>query len=542
MRSDRNWPARRTQLLVIVFLAAAALLQVFVPPISRKDRAERLYEDAWFGATAVSFAAMLGSDESGSGSPSSVKKLEAALRHYPGHPLYEQALVWHYDRAKLPDLLARRELGPEARLLARWLVLDRKTEKWKGKHPISSVPSAPATDPATEQLLAQIDEMAELDASNALPLYDKAMVLSRANRPDEAHAALAKAARVGKITFPQPEVSDAVRDTAADPGILGAYFARSSEYRQIARSIAEEGNRRLRQGQVAEARGLLETGCQVSIDIALSEPRQIISVLVGSAVFSIDGRHLEPIYKDFGMKAKVAEFQKADRAFQRASIDIRGWTNSGYGYAVRMLRQMAAWLSLIGSGVFAGVVLLLAALLRIPAALIRRRRGQEALVVAPWGEGWLARTLLAVFVPVAVVITVMALTIRIDMTEMEPEMVQYAVGVGAIVLGQIVFLILILRRLHHSLDRHIGERTGILRFIFRAPAAAKAWSRKCVTAAMLGQLVFLGCCFALMVIVYRPVLGCHPWQMQRMKVGSQTTEQQFVGRIVAPMKNIDLTR
>lgn len=534
MPNARRWPRRQTQVWIIVILAVGALLTVFVPPLTRHAKAERLYADAWFDVPGDELWDMSSPANTGPGHREAVRKLEAALRLDPGNSVYEQALVWHYGRARLPALIKSGKLGTKADLLAKWILVDRQVHKWKYKQPYSSMLPRPVDDAAVSRVLALLDQVAASDPSNALPRYEKAFVLGRANRPDEAFAEVEKAVRIGRVRFYLPEVDRSVRDTAHDPLHVG-FFESMPEFRQMARSMANASSERLREGKVEDACRLLENGCQMGVDIAQSEPRQIISLLVGSAVFAIDQRHLEPVYKDFQMRDRVAELRRADQAFGDAADGVRKLVAAPSAYGMRLIRQQAAPVSIAVAAALAGIVLVLQALLWIVPA-VRRRGRQSDLPTAPWAEGWLARMLLAVFVPLAVIFAVLAWSARPGPMEPGPSMVLITVGAAIMVLGELILIGLVLRMLHHSHDAHTGERTGILRFVFTAPAAVKAWTRKYVMAAMLGQLVFLGCCFLLTVILYKPILGAHPWQTERFKLGSLSREAAEVTRLTKDLQ------
>jgi Na+/proline symporter len=198
-------------------------------------------------------------------------------------------------------------------------------------------------------------------------------------------------------------------------------------------------------------------------------------------------------------------------------------------------------MALMGSALAAAIVFACASLCLLFAATSMKLRREQMPKAPPWGQGWLARILLAVLLPLAVVLAGLVMTVTPARAESSMVLAAYG-GMAAIGLCEIVLLVLVLKRLHRASDETTGELTGILRFIFTARAAWKAWTRKYVMAAMLGQLALLGCCFLIAIIVYKPVFGAHPWQTDRFKIGSLSREATEVTRLTKELESIRLSR
>ena len=434
MQNPRKWPTRRFQMVVIAVLAVGALLQAFMPPLTKQGRAERLYTDAWFiGYPATVY------DENDSGSSVAIGKLEAALRLEPGNSRYEQALVWLGNRSQLPALLKRRKLGPQARLLAYALIFRKQEQQWTDNNPYPPTSSvehsgARAAGPSANQLLAMPDEIEKADPSNALPHYQKACILNVTNRSDGARAEVEAGNRLGTIRRYTPQVDKAIGDSILSPE---PDFSDLSRFRELARMITDAASDRLRRAQVDQACRLLEDGCQMGVTISQLRPQEFIAMLAGEAVFTISASQLEPVYKDFAMKNKVAALRSADHAFQQVNKEIRADISNGYNPASEITRNTAAPLAILAGAVLSMAILLLAALFWIGADIARKRGHEQALTASPWGEGWLARIMIAIFVPVAVVLFGIVLIVQPKSLEFEMIMTSVIAGGITIALGQI---------------------------------------------------------------------------------------------------------
>lgn len=524
-----TWPSRRLQFGIIAVLVIGAALRVFCPPLTREGRAEKLYTDSWFTNGFSAFT----SRENPKSEKITIQKLEAALKLSPDNSLYQQALVFRYPREKLPELLNHRKFGAEARRLAAGLIYERQSGLTQPGYMNKRI-TAPE---ALGRELEKLDLLAKADPSNSLVHYRKAFILKDMGRMDEAIGEVRTANRLGITRYYVPDIiTEPVLDASCSPMLTISFNGKYTKYRELARVLADIAGRRLREGKSEEACALLEDCCRMGVNAASSEPRNTISVLVGKAVFAIGWVKLEPIYKDFGMKDRLAVLQHAEKIFDRAMETYR----SQDMYSELMAQMMKTVTIPIVLSVAAGIALVLIIinlLLWLPAAIIRRRRGDTALTAAPWGEGWPARMFIAINLPAMAAMLVLLFakpTLLFTNDYSTPVYMYLALG-GLILLAQLILAGVTLRILHHQYDEHTGEHTGILRFIFKAPAAAKAWTRKYVSAAFGMQLIFLMCCFLLATIVYKPIFGGHPWQAERFKIGFISK-----GRAIARQVAIDL--
>lgn len=519
MTGTRTWPSRRLQLTIIAVLALGAALRVFWQPLNKEARAEKLYLDSWF----VGGWNIFQMDKHPESSEAAVRRLEAALRLSPGNSLYEQALVWQYPCRQLPRLLEERRLGVEARRLAAGLIC-------KHREDISVADNL-------GKKLKRLDALAKADPSNALVHYCKAFAFQEAGRPDEAYAEIKIANRLGAIRLYSPETTEPVLDALCGPAVYALPFPDMAESRRLARAQSDIANERLRQGKADEACEILESVCRMGVNIASTEPPSIISALVGKTVFAIAAKPLSPIYKDFGMKEKLAAMQRVDGAFERGFQSCRSAIKDN-PFEKRIAVAFAVPVALVSAAYPCPPLMALLLLLWTLPAIIRKRRKESALAAPPWGEGWLARTFLVIYLPALAIVLGMAFLWSFSLFPgIVPSPDELGPGLLAVLLlAQVVALGAVLRILHHRYDEHTGERTGILRFVFKAPAAAKAWTRKYLIAALAGQLVFLACCFLLATIVYKPIFGSHPWEANRFRVATMSHEQAVVRQIARDLK------
>ncbi|HET6455500.1 MAG TPA: hypothetical protein VFI02_13935 [Armatimonadota bacterium] len=479
-----RWPSRRLQIGAIVVLAIGAAIQVSMPPMTRQARAERLYLDGWFEC--------------------SVPKLEEALDLDPGNSMYEQALVWRYDRDKLPRLLKTRRLGKEAQALAAGLIY---------QHEIESI-----EDPKRKLVL--VDALIKADPTNALPHYRKAALLEEMGRPSLAE--LRRGNACGKMRFYSPTVTDRVLNSSQSP-IMQPMFSDYAKSRGLTRAIVDQAHVSLREGKVEESATMMEDCLRMSVILSSAEPPTTIGVLVGIAMQKIATFTLEPVCKDFGMENRLVRVKRLDRAYERALKACKD--ENAYSSLDHLTLIIAIPFTIVWLGGSAAGLLLLSFLSWILPAI--RRRGQPAINLGLWNQGWIARASLLISVPLMVAAALLG-DYALGYADVRDGMGPYAF---LIVLGSVIVLVLGLRMLHHRHDESTGEKTVIFRFIFKSPANVKAWTRKSLMLLFGGQLAFAACFGLLAIILCKPLLGGQPWQINRFHMAAISHEETTMRRV-----------
>lgn len=519
MSKGRNWPSRRLQIGIILALAAGALAQAFWKPIDRHAKAEKLYHEALFMAS--------------KGKGNSTSMIEVALELEPGNTLYEQALVFMCNNSedKLSNLLKTQKLGPEAQKLAAGLMYGMKKPSYSDK----------SAQTAAKDLELLID-LQKADPENSLVHYRKAMAYRKLDRIDDVISEVRIANRLGAIDLYIPRVSKDVQDSLYGTALFSSvFFDDTASMRDLARTLRNTANDRLRHGKVDEAENILEDCARMGANFASAEPCDTIQWLVGSAMFKIAAADLEPTYREFGQTDKIAALKEINDAYEQGTKEVSSSISrplddlliaTAKSYSIPML--------LVGLAVAAFWISLSARLTSIGEDFQRKRRSEPAMTIQPWSTGWLARMFVVVYIPIIALWSALVWNF--------PQQISKGMSLGlteasfpdvlaaTALLSQLAVVILTLRMLRHSHDTAANERTGLFKFIFRSPAAAKAWTSKYLAAAMLGQLLFLACLGLLTIILYKPIMGGHPWEIEKYKVYTMSKDQAVIGRIAEDLK------
>jgi hypothetical protein len=508
-----------------------------VPPLDRQKRAERLYEDAW--VTGISPAAMMAMMDR-TGNDSAMRCVEKALELSPGNSIYEQALVWFCPPSSLRAFMEKRDLGSKARRLAAGLIFQYEDSRstMPGRHAsgmplpgIGAVKGSGISDAATlTDRLRRIDELQKADPDNAFVRYKRAIAYEQAGRVNDMCAEVHKANLLPGIREYVPEVPRSAADSMIVASASDADFAEMASFRQLARDLADSGTAKLRDGDVSAARTILEDCCRMGVKVASAEPHGFIHFSVGDAVFSIGWFKLNPLYKDFRPQAERDKFRRLYESFNRGQKKLmyHAADNLHSDFFNIRLGIVAIPIAFTAMG-FASIVCLMLVLLFwwLPSVLIRRRRHTEAPALLPWGEGFLARLNLLLFVPI----------VPAAISFMHIPFVSFAVPlialVGVPVLAVLVIIVRILRRCY---IRHADAGVGVWRFIFRSPAEIRAWTAKYLLAALLAYTIGLICCLLVAASVYKISVGNVQWDLARRLVLPTTRDQIVVGKAIADLQ------
>ncbi|MHB0999525.1 MAG: hypothetical protein ACYC27_09785 [Armatimonadota bacterium] len=545
MNEQRTWPSRRLQIAIIIILAAAALIRGFMPPLSKEGRAEKLYIDSWYAGLGLTGI------PNPDGSEKAVKMLEKAIELQPGNSMYEQALVWQYQREKRTELLDRpKPLGKEARVLASGLIYEYSEKKAKNNtiELPANVPSGQMGQPTVKMMpgmpgyskqfspeywqekLQRLDALIAADPDNALPRYMRALAYSDMERPSDMLAEVKTGNRLNLIRAYMPKVADDIKNSMAGEMIFTDYESHA-KYRELARRINDYGNKQLRSGNANEAVATLEECCLMGVRMSAREPKSHISNLVSQAIFAIGWKSLEPAYKDLGMEDKLRQYQRIEDAYNNNSEEIKlSITNMDYSLITRAFiftgfAVSAASFSLSG--------LILALIGWWIMVLVRKKKGQEILSIPAWSEGWLARFFMIAYLPI-VILTGLALISKPFLDFLFDKSGSIFIIV-AYSLALIIATLVVLRRRYIE---HTGERIGFWRFVFRVPSSVGAWKSRSFAAMFAGQLIFIICCGSVITLFYKSAYGAHPWQPMRIQYGMMSQEKAMASKFSSELQRL----
>lgn len=502
MTSASDWPSRRVQVIVIILLIIGAALAVFVPPSSREKRADQLYMNAMFDDDACIFR------EYGFPHKDAATSLEEALRLSPNNSLYEQALVWKYPKDKLPELLKNRKLCPKATILA------------------NSRLHAPA-------------EMTSFDPGNGYPHYMKAGLLEKQNRFDEMYSEIRICNRCKFFRLYYPEVSESVLDSS-EYYALAAPIGAEMPF-NVERKIERISKEYLRAGRVEEASSWLEEMSLLGVRKSCSEPYSIIDFCRGYATFSMAVRDLRPIYKDFGKMERLKALDRPAEKYGNGHKAIDRFLKGSQRRAnlacarIQTLDQIVE-MPILGLRLafWTCVFCLFSWIVNL---IIARRRKENAPSRSPWSEGWLTKLFISVQIPATAAAVFLFYLNNLYGME-DSNWAQYLRWESVLVVAQVLVLGLVIRRLRRTYTTETGERTGLMRFLFKSPASVRAWNSKCVAGALGAQIVFIGCTVLLAMILCKTFLGVQFWQLNRLPLHLGQAEeialvQKIDSRIIA---------
>lgn len=517
MSNRKPWPSRRLQIGIFILLAVGAVITVFIPPFSKEQRAQRLYEDAWFADFSM--------DES-LPPEKSVPKLEKALELCPGNSIYEQGLVWNYPEKDLPKLLKERKLGSEAVRLA----YGRIYTKCGISLDIGS---------SNETIeLQKILKLREYDSRNSLAYYFAAGRLAKAHRLDAAYHSVQEGNTLGRCCLYVPETTKAVSDTIGCYSLFRPDFRYRAELQSVARGLGELGHERLRKGDLRGACDAFETCCRMGANYACARHVSGIDYFVGQAIFRVGWDPLKKICKDFGMREELAEYSQVEKAFGEGNGKIRKWLdlNSIVQESSSQISIYSIPLEVTVSMAVSLVALIILALSAFIWRLVMKAKKQPVLRISPWEDGWLIKTflvaysavLILTFLPKAIMVVYPNWTASGWMLERIGDMVPIVAGM---VITQLAVLLMAVKKMRREFVDNTGEKIGMLTLVFRGTASRCAWMSGSLVRATGVQIMFLIASGFLTIILFKPLIGVHPWQLQRIPCHAPSKEAALVKNI-----------
>lgn len=503
MKDCKLWPSRRLQIGAFVLLAVGAAITAFFPPLSREKRAQEFYESAWFE----------GFPSHDARPERQAQQFSEALVLCPGNSIYEQGLVWNYPRQDLLKLLKGRNLGTEATRLA------------YGRYYTSR----------SDDMLHKALKLRQADPKNSIAYYYAAGCLSHADRLEEVYASVRDGNALGKGRFYEPDTTESISGTLVGPMLLSSDFTFAAKIQSGSRALAELAQDRLRKGDVQGACDALEACCRMGVNYACSTPHSIIQLLVGYAMFREGWTPLKKICKDFGMHEELARYSRIDKVLTDDTITLKAWyknrdimqegavTISSYALPIELsVGLMTSTAMLVLFALWNGVWRLAA-----------KRRKQQSVLISPWGEGWLCRVFLSAYSVVIVLSLLPRVLVSICPHWRIPDWIMSDITPFGLVVfaGQLVIFAIIAKREWKAFVASSGENIGFLKFIFKGTSSRHVWISWSLVRATGAQILFLIAVGFVTIMLFKPIVGVHPWQLQRIPNHSPSKEAAMVKRL-----------
>ncbi|MHB0999522.1 MAG: hypothetical protein ACYC27_09770 [Armatimonadota bacterium] len=533
MNRLQNWPSRRLQIAIIIILAASVAISFYMPVLSREGRANKLYMDSWCVGTFDIFGGISRVDKA-----KSIKKLEKALELSPGNSIYEQALVWQYPREKLPELLNRpKPLGEKARILASGLMyayLDNKArqdlqstntprENLKRSAVVPGTPGYSNLYPPEywKLRLRLIDDLIAADPDNAYPRYLRALIYSNMERPPiDMLEEVRVANNMENFRLYMPDLPERLQNSKIGINMGDYCFDNIST---LARRLTDFGDRWLKHGYVNLPADAYEQCCLMGIRISSSDMADYSVYTTSYEIFTIGWHRLEPVYKHFKITEKLDRYRELADFYKKSRSSI---------YKFIKNESSRIWRPFIVIKRFIQAVVIIPACIPLSLAgwgimtIIRRKRGQNALNLPMWNEGWLVRLFVLVFIPF-VFLMLMSRTHVVRPWVLTMNMNAYNLFVTDIAPSIIVFLQIVLVTatmivLRRRYIEHTGERIGFRRFLLSVPSSVRAWRNRALAAMFVGEMVFLLCIGLVVSLYFKSVYGAHLWQYPIMEIVNVT--------------------
>jgi hypothetical protein len=503
----RGRPSRSTQLVIIAVLLLGSAAVVFGPSISPTKRAESLYLDGWFSGVTTDEKIEVNEDFRRA---HAYRCFEKALGIQPDRYLYQQALIWCCPRDSLLKLTQERHLGKSALVLAYGLLCTPKGMNDRG----SRSPDVISTE------LRRADMLKRLDPSNAVPYYRKAFVLTKAGRQADAASEIRAGNRTSIVREYYPIVPDEIVGSPADPMIqesknLSPFAEDDSAYCAVSQSLIAYAKNLSIAGRKDEARDVLQECCRMGMKTATASPRTAAAFQRGSQLFDAAWTALKSI------QPQPAKLARLSFVMDESSRYVANWliSNPAIESASRIPTFRAEALRTASEemimAVYAVLVTSLWWLLWFAAGHSDPENAPDAL---PWNEGWLARSFTSLQIPACILTAYFLYLTKLRGFTLVDESWNDLLPMLPWCLAEVGMLLLVLRRLHDADNSCRERKSGWIRFIFGGPASRQAWIAKYVGLTAAAQVLYISSLFLLTVIVCKPILGVHPWQLQRLPV------------------------
>jgi hypothetical protein len=304
-----------------------------------------------------------------------------------------------------------------------------------------------------------------------------------------------------------------------------AAIVQASSCRRAAVGLLKLTDKMVLKNKIPEAVGILDECSRMEMGIALSEPHFTTNYLLGVDAFKGTAERLVrllPMLKD---TKKATEYKKLGKTLIQGSKTV-GTLMHSHDEQQEIAQTLLERYSIPGAtAVGITISIVIAALASvwylIWAAAVRAKK-QKQIVIAPWGEGWLARLCIRVYLPTFVLIGIFIgvasrsngpIAKNYDILTMS-----YAVPIALIIFAQMIVLTRVIGTIRKSLAKATEERIGTVGVLFAGPANRLAWSARQTVGAFGVHTAFLAGILFLSIIIYKPLFGNEPWE---------TTKTQF---------------
>lgn len=482
---------------------------ILVPSLIPENRSRILYMDGWFsGVTADDHLEGRSEERRANARP----LLETALSIDPEQTTYQHAVIWHSSEDQLKRFTQQQDLHKWSRMLAQALLGMPKS--LSEKRTVSHV--------ATAEELSRIDALKRIDPTNGIPCYRKAFVLMRAGRFDEALAEVKAGNRAPSIREYYPLTLDGIEGSRVDPLIQNSaednpFINDQYIYSAVSQKLVERGRDLKGRGLKNDAAEVLRENCRMGMRVATASPQTAATFLSGSRIFEDGWDHLRTL----GMSRDLLRLRTVMLGCSRYTAN---WLMSNPEIEATSRVPTFRW-GMISTGVqwitASAYIALLAVIWQLLWFVASFSAPKKEELPSPWGRGWIAKSFTALYLPACTASAYLLYLTKLEGLTIIDESWNDLLPMLPFLLVQLGIIFLTIRRLQQARNLERERPMGWIKFLFGGPASHQAWIARHITIIQIANLIYLSCLLMAAVIVCKPILGVHPWQIQRLPVYSK---------------------
>lgn len=511
----RGLSCLRAFLLAAAILSVCAAMVAFGPLAVPAARAKTLYLDGWFAET---------SQTGDQARDTAFRCFENALAISPGRCIFQHGLVWKSSRTQLPRILKEHHFYKETVVLGNALMASCGISQ-KDRTPSSS---------AISEELRQNDILKALELKNPLGYYRKAHLLLLLRRDKDALAEVCAGNRAGSIHEYYPIVSEEIAGSPADPMVQKArngdpFQEDSRRYVRISSSLISMAQDIRKEGNPEESDRVLYEACRMAVKVATAIPHTAATYQLGCSLFDDALAALQSGRKNAPQREAIADIARLSSTMATGNRSVGNWLISSP--AVESVSRTPKFTASITEtfsttamiALYAAVVFILWSLLWFAASYSNR---ESAFEISPFDGNWLVSRLLMLHIPACIGSMYIIYTTKLQGLSLVDESWNDMLPILPIALAQLGLLVLVTRRLRgvECSYRNVDHR--LITYGFQGPVVRQHWIAKNFALASSAQVLFLLCVFLLTTIVCKPILGVHPWQLQRLPVYGDTLREE----------------